>query len=65
MGTLSKSYRPELHYMRGPGPRWCEKNTEPSSSPPEDRKLELPFSSWLIPAATAALLVVLTALALD
>jgi hypothetical protein len=64
MGTLSKSYRPELHYMRGPGPRWREKNTELTSSPP-DRKLELPFSSWLIPAATAALLVVLTALALD
>jgi hypothetical protein len=18
-------YRPELHYMRGPGPKWCEK----------------------------------------
>jgi hypothetical protein len=21
------SYRPELHYMRGPGPRWREKHT--------------------------------------
>jgi hypothetical protein len=20
------SYRPELHYMRGAGPRWCEKH---------------------------------------
>jgi len=21
------SYRPELHYMRGPGPKWREKHT--------------------------------------
>jgi hypothetical protein len=20
------TYRPELHYMRGPGPKWCEKH---------------------------------------
>ena len=20
------SYRPELHYMRGPGPKWCAKH---------------------------------------
>ena len=63
MGTLSKSYRPELHYMRGPGPRWREKNAVPTSSP-SDRKLELPSSSWLIPIATAVLLVGVTALAL-
>ena len=35
------SYRPELHYMRGPGPRWREKNAVPTSSP-SDLKLELP-----------------------
>ncbi|RWB73039.1 MAG: hypothetical protein EOQ50_18965 [Mesorhizobium sp.] len=23
---LFDPYRPELHYMRGPGPRWREKN---------------------------------------
>ncbi len=23
---LLSSYRPELHYMRGPGPRWREKH---------------------------------------
>ena len=22
-------YRPELHYMRGPGPKWREKNGKP------------------------------------
>jgi len=24
--TLFPSYRPERHYMRGPGPKWREKN---------------------------------------
>ena len=24
--TLADSYRPELHYMRGPGPKWREKH---------------------------------------
>jgi hypothetical protein len=23
---LFDPYRPELHYMRGPGPKWCEKH---------------------------------------
>jgi hypothetical protein len=26
MRELTDSYRPELHYMRGPGPRWAEKH---------------------------------------
>jgi hypothetical protein len=25
--TLRDSYRPELHYMRGPGPKWRERHT--------------------------------------
>jgi len=25
------SYRPELHYMRGPGPKWREKHPRPSA----------------------------------
>ena len=24
--NLADPYRPELHYMRGPGPRWAEKH---------------------------------------
>lgn len=24
--ALFDSYRPELHYMRGPGPKWRERN---------------------------------------
>jgi hypothetical protein len=28
-----RKYRPELHYMRGPGPKWREKHSSlPSSS---------------------------------
>ena len=23
---LSRRYRPELHYMRGPGPKWFERH---------------------------------------
>jgi hypothetical protein len=28
MTALFDSYRPELHYMRGPGPKWQEKHGE-------------------------------------
>jgi hypothetical protein len=28
-GRLFNPYRPELHYMRGPGPRWREKQNVP------------------------------------
>ena len=27
-------YRPELHYMRGPGPKWREKNLSSTGHPP-------------------------------
>ena len=30
--TLFDAYRPELHYMRGPGPKWREKHGD--GSPP-------------------------------
>ena len=25
-GGAVRQYRPEAHYMRGPGPKWCEKH---------------------------------------
>ena len=28
-GALGDSYRPELHYMRGPGPKWRAKHRPP------------------------------------
>ena len=40
MGTFSKSYHPEHHYMRGPGPKWHEKHKaallEAASAQPKD-----------------------------
>jgi hypothetical protein len=34
---LFNPYRPELHYMRGPGPKWCEKH-------PHERSLRSQFT---------------------
>jgi len=31
--TVFPSYRPERHYMRGPGPRWREKNSNAENWP--------------------------------
>jgi hypothetical protein len=28
LGRVFRTYRPELHYMRGPGPKWREKHGE-------------------------------------
>jgi len=32
-GSLLDPYRPELHYMRGPGPKWRQKHATTGSSP--------------------------------
>ena len=53
VGKLFDSYRPELHYMRGPGPKWHAKH---GGQPEANETFELPLSTWLLPAATAALL---------
>jgi hypothetical protein len=29
LSALFDPYRPELHYMRGPGPKWREKHGDP------------------------------------
>jgi hypothetical protein len=40
VGTFRKSYHPERHYMRGPGPKWHEKHTvalhQAASAQPKD-----------------------------
>ncbi len=63
MGKLFDSYRPELHYMRGPGPKWHEKYDGLSLGAAKAQD-ELPFSLWLIPAAAFALLGIAAAVAL-
>jgi hypothetical protein len=62
VGKLFEKYRPELHYMRGRGPKWHEKYDGVSLE--ADNKPELPYSLWLIPAAAVALLGVAAAVAL-
>jgi hypothetical protein len=32
-GALSDPYHPELHYMRGPGPKWREKHAPGAGKP--------------------------------
>ncbi|HEV3241729.1 MAG TPA: hypothetical protein VGY14_00485 [Methyloceanibacter sp.] len=64
MGKLFDSYRPELHYMRGPGPKWHAKHHELPAGTAENHEFELPYSLWLIPAAAVALLGVAAAVAL-
>ena len=63
MSSQSKSYRPELHYMRGPGPKWREKNEVPAFTA-SGRRAGLRYASWLIPAAAAVLMATVTALVL-
>jgi hypothetical protein len=53
-GKTTHHYRPELHYMRGPGPKWHEKHAG-LPAPVAEKEFQLPSSSWFIPAATAAL----------
>lgn len=38
---LFDTYRPELHYMRGPGPKWREKHGQPAAMP-DSGQLDLP-----------------------
>jgi len=58
MRYLSDRYRPELHYMRGPGPKWLEKHAGQSGAivvPSEGhhesvtlgRRIELMLRHWL------------------
>ena len=56
MGYLSDHYRPELHYMRGPGPKWLEKHAGQSGAsaieggrktPTLMRAIELRLHRWL------------------
>jgi hypothetical protein len=42
--NLLDPYRPELHYMRGPGPKWREKHGQPATKA-DTEQLELPALS--------------------
>ena len=36
--ALTDPYRPELHYMRGPGPKWRAKHGQPEAGPSKAAK---------------------------
>jgi hypothetical protein len=63
MGKLLHRYRPELHYMRGPGPKWHEKHAG-LAAPVAEKGLQPLASSLVITAATAVLLASAAILAL-
>ena len=54
VGKLLDGYRPELHYMRGPGPRWHEKHDRVPAAAPKDQH-EHDYALWLVPTAVALL----------
>jgi hypothetical protein len=37
---LFDPYRPELHYMRGPGPKWHAKHAQPTVAAPDTGMLQ-------------------------
>jgi hypothetical protein len=57
VGTFSKSYHPERHYMRGPGPKWHEKHKaalhQAASAQPKDAPASVDegFGAWACIAA--------------
>jgi hypothetical protein len=54
VGKLLDGYRPELHYMRGPGPRWHEKHDcVPATARKEQHEHD--YALWLVPVAVALL----------
>lgn len=57
MENFRNQYRPELHYMRGPGPKWLEKHAgSPELAPVVNEHREIAYATWLIPALTVVLL---------
>ncbi|MCJ7788447.1 MAG: hypothetical protein MUP20_07070 [Methyloceanibacter sp.] len=66
MGKFRDPYRPERHYMRGPGPKWHAKHAAALISAAGAQRdtgakvqRELPLAIWAIPwaiPATAAVL---------
>jgi len=52
VGTFRKSYHPERHYMRGPGPKWHEKHTtalhQAASAQPKDAGADAAPGVWTL-----------------
>ncbi|HEV7464147.1 MAG TPA: hypothetical protein VGN85_09630 [Methyloceanibacter sp.] len=76
MEKFRNRYRPELHYMRGPGPKWREKHAAALlaaasaqhevkfTARPAQAKRGWPLATLIVPVAAAALLGFVAVLAL-
>ena len=56
MGKHFDTYRPELYYMRGPGPKWHKKHEELPAHIAAVEPHGALMALWLAPAAAIALL---------
>jgi len=68
VGSFRDVYRPEQHYMRGPGPKWHAKHTASLVAAASAQRLassdlrpaatasRQPVAAWIAPTAAAALL---------
>ena len=67
VGSFRNAYRPERHYMRGPGPKWHAKHTaslvaaagvQPATNASRARAVpgQSAMMAWIAPTAAAAAL---------
>ena len=64
VGKHFNNYRPEQHYMRGPGPKWHAKHEGPPLRSHDDEHHGTLLTLWLVPAVAIALLGFMAAVAL-
>ncbi len=64
VGKHFNHYRPEQHYMRGPGPKWHAKHEDLPLRSHDDEHHGTLLALWLVPAVAIALLGFMAAVAL-
>lgn len=62
MGKHFEHYRPERHYMRGPGPKWHAKHDGLPARAAEPEHHMAQLAIWVVPAVAIALLLAAVAL---
>ncbi len=62
MGKHFDHYRPERHYMRGPGPKWQAKHEGVPAQATEPENHGALLALWAVPAVAVALIVAAVAL---
>jgi hypothetical protein len=62
VGKHFDHYRPERHYMRGPGPKWHAKHEGVPAQAVEPENQGAMLALWAVPAVAVALIVAAVAL---